>query len=498
MTENTLPAGVLVSFYGDDFTGSSAVMELLSFAGLPTVLFLAPPSAADLARFKGYRGIGVAGIARAQSPEWMDRELPNAFSALEQLNAPINHYKTCSTLDSAPTTGSIGRAIDIGVPIFSLRAGAAVWQPVVIAAPGIGRYQAFGNLFAVYDGQNYRLDRHPVMQRHPATPMDEADVTKHLGKQTARAIGLVDLAAIKAGKGSAQRAAQVDAGKALVSLDVVDEETLVWAGREIWEDRGTGLFAIGSQGIEYALTSYWRAAGLLAPQTTPPRAVAARQIIVASGSVSPGTASQIEWGAANGFELVPVDPTQAVAPANWNTEIARAVDAAKAVLSAGKSPIIATAHGPDDPRIGQMKAASEQAQIDLRVLNARIGTGLGDAIGALIGATDVRRAVVAGGDSSGYAVHALGIRALTALAPLAPGSPLCRAFADTPPVDGLEIALKGGQMGAHDYFGIARAGGTDTYKETRIDQDRSARRRGQNGRAPGHQSAAHPIRRGSR
>ncbi|WP_331284398.1 four-carbon acid sugar kinase family protein [Devosia neptuniae] len=122
MTDNALPAGVLLSFYGDDFTGSSAVMELLSFAGLPTVLFLAPPSAAELARFKSYRGIGVAGIARAQSPEWMDRELPGVFSALEQLGAPIDHYKNCSTLDSAPPTGSIGRAIDIGVPIF-LRAG---------------------------------------------------------------------------------------------------------------------------------------------------------------------------------------------------------------------------------------------------------------------------------------------------------------------------------------------------------------------------------------
>jgi len=377
MTDNALPAGVLLSFYGDDFTGSSAVMELLSFVGLPTVLFLAPPSAAELARFKGYRGIGVAGIARAQSQEWMDRELPGVFSALEQLGAPIDHYKNCSTLDSAPPTGSIGRAIDIGVPIFCGRAGAAAWQPVVIALPGIGRYQAFGDLFADYDGQTYRLDRHPVMQRHPATPMDEADVARHLGKQTERAIGLVDLAAIKAGNGSAQRAAQLAAGKALISLDVVNEQTLVWAGREIWEGRGNGLFAIGSQGIEYALTACWRAAGLLAPQSPPPRAAAANQIIVASGSVSPGTANQIEWGLAHGFDVVSVDPTQVPAQASWNNEIARAVEAAKAVLSAGRSPIIATAQGPADPCIGQMKAAAEQAQLDVPLLNARIGTGLG-------------------------------------------------------------------------------------------------------------------------
>jgi 3-oxoisoapionate kinase len=459
----SLPAGVLLSFYGDDLTGSSAVMELLSFAGLPTVMFLAPPSAADLVRFSAYRAIGVAGIARSQSPEWMDRELPGVFSALEKLGAPINHYKTCSTLDSSPTTGSIGRAIDIGVPIFVARQGAAAWQPVVIAAPGIGRYQAFGNLFAVYDGQNYRLDRHPVMQRHPATPMDEADVARHLGKQTERAIGLVDLAAIKAGRGSAQLSAQIDAGRSLVSFDVIDDETLIWAGREIWEGRGAGLFAIGSQGIEYALCAYWRDAGVLAPQEVPPRAAAAEQIVVASGSVSPGTAGQIAWAEEHGFDVVTVDPARAVTQSDWDGEIARGVEAAKTILSAGRSPIIATARGPDDASITRMTAAA--AGQDAQVLNARIGTGLGDAIGALVAATKVRRVVVAGGDSSGYAAQALGIRALTALAPLAPGSPLCLAVADAAPIDGLEISLKGGQMGAEDYFGIARAGGAGTYKE---------------------------------
>ncbi len=94
-----LPAGWLLSFYGDDYTGSSAVMEVLSFAGLPTVLFLEPPSPSDLARFAAYRGIGVAGIARAQSPAWMDANLPGVFRTLAALGAPIAHYKVCSTFE---------------------------------------------------------------------------------------------------------------------------------------------------------------------------------------------------------------------------------------------------------------------------------------------------------------------------------------------------------------------------------------------------------------
>ena len=57
----------LLTFYGDDFTGSSAVMEVLSFAGLPTMLFLDVPDAAVLSRYPELRAIGVAGVARADS-----------------------------------------------------------------------------------------------------------------------------------------------------------------------------------------------------------------------------------------------------------------------------------------------------------------------------------------------------------------------------------------------------------------------------------------------
>jgi uncharacterized protein YgbK (DUF1537 family) len=66
--------------------------------------------------------------------------------------------------------------------------------------------------------------------------------------------------------------------------------------------------------------------------------------------------------------------------------------------------------------------------------------------------------VVAGGDSSGAAAARLGIVALTAVAPLAPGSPLCRAWSDDPARDGLEITLKGGQVGRPDFFAAAKAG----------------------------------------
>ena len=119
MSARRLPAGPLIAFYGDDFTGSSASMEATAFAGVESVLFLSPPTTERLSDFAGYRVIGVAGVARAQSPEWMDEHLPPVFDLLAAIGAPVIHYKVCSTFDSAPHIGSIGRAADLAAGVFA-------------------------------------------------------------------------------------------------------------------------------------------------------------------------------------------------------------------------------------------------------------------------------------------------------------------------------------------------------------------------------------------
>ncbi len=69
----------------------------------------------------------------------------------------------------------------------------------------------------------------------------------------------------------------------------------------------------------------------------------------------------------------------------------------------------------------------------------------------------MKRGAVSGGDSSGFAMRALGAYALEAIAPIAPGAPLCRVFSTDAEMEGFEIALKGGQMGKADFFGSGRA-----------------------------------------
>lgn len=447
-----LPQGRLVAFYGDDYTGSSAAMEALAFAGLNTVLFLAPPTQERLRDFGAYRGIGIAGVARSRDPEWMDRNLPSLFGLLRTLGTPVVHYKVCSTFDSAPHIGSIGRAADVAAELFE------GWIPMIVADPGMGRFQSFGHLFALAQGKGYRLDRHPTMSKHPVTPMDESDLGIHLAKQTDKAIGLVDFVAMKRGQADARLASALDDDARVVSLDVLDEETLIEAGRLVWERGGAQVFGIGSQGFEAALVAYWRASGLLPKQEPASPVGRVDRIACVSGSVSPVTASQIAYSVSHGFSGIPIDAARAVDEAAWEKEISRVTQEALRVLSDGSNPLVFTAVGPDDPAVAALRQAVITAGVSTESVNDRIGSGLGRILDAVVREAKLRRAVISGGDTSSHAASMLEIDALTAIAPVAPGSPLCRAHSTDPARDGLQIALKGGQVGGDDFFCAVRDG----------------------------------------
>lgn len=455
-TTAPLPAGPLVAWYGDDFTGAAAVMEILAFAGLPAVLFRDIPSPAQRARFAECRGIGIAGTARSHGPDWMDAHLPPVFDWLRGLGAPLTHYKVCSTLDSSPEVGSIGRAIDIAAARIP-----GAWVPCLIASPGIRRYQCFGHLFAAAPGGVFRLDRHPVMARHPVTPMDEADVALHLSRQTARRMGVLDVEALAADAGSrAGLDALVDAGREVICFDTVTHEHLARCGGLLWERRAAAPFVVGSQGIEEALVRHWRQAGLLGPVQSPSGVGPAHGMVVVSGSVSPVTAAQIDWSLAHGFTGIALDAAVLLGgDAAREAEIARVLATALAALSEGVDPLIYTARGPDDPAVAALRLAQAASGADAGRVNAMIGDALGQVLAEVVRRSGVRRAVISGGDTSGHASRRLGLYALTTLAPTIPGASLFRAHSDDAAFDGLELALKGGQMGTPDYFGWIRNGG---------------------------------------
>ncbi|MEM5318413.1 3-oxo-isoapionate kinase OiaK [Paraburkholderia sp. JHI869] len=449
----TWPEGLLLAYYGDDFTGSTDAMEAMAAAGVPTLLCLDTPNPGLLARFPEVRCVGLAGSSRGRTPQWMDDELPRAFSALAALGAPILQYKVCSTFDSSPGIGSIGRAIDIGV-----RSMPGKWSPMIVGAPRLKRYQAFGNLFASVDGTGYRLDRHPTMSRHPVTPMDEADLRRHLQKQTPRQIELVDLVEIRSAAAAGKVRQLMRDDPSVVLIDVLDEETLAASGRLVWEQRGDGIFTASSSGLQYALTAYWRQSGLVPQTPRLPVADPVQAIAAVSGSCSPVTAAQIRWARANGFHVERLDLRRVLDARLHEAEVDRAVSLAAQALVRGQSALVFSAEGPDDPDVIGFDVIAKEAGLARFDAARRVGESLAEIMRRLLERVPLKRVVVAGGDSSGEVAGALGISALSVAAGMAPGSPLCRAWSDDPARDGLEIVLKGGQIGTESFFGSVREG----------------------------------------
>jgi len=437
---------LLLSYYGDDLTGSTDVMEALSLGGVSTVLFMKQPDAALFDRFAHCRAIGLAGTARSESPEWMDTHLTEAFGWLRQLGAALCHYKVCSTFDSSPTVGSIGRAIEIGRRVF----GEAP-VPLIVGAPQLRRYTAFGHLFAGYQGRTFRIDRHPVMSRHPVTPMLESDLLLHLAAQTGLRLGLVDLASLWAGRAGETIDQLARDGAAVILFDVASPETQAAAGAALWRMRESASFIAGSSGVEYALMAEWTASGLAPGKADYSGAGAVDRLVVVSGSVSPTTERQIGHALANGFDGIALDPLELVSDRE-HAVVAKAIAMAGSSLAAGRSVILYTALGPK---------ADRGAEIDSQEgARHRLGRNLGAILRGLVTGQKLRRAVIAGGDTSGHALAQLGVEALTLKVPLpeTPGSPLCLAHSPDPEIDGLEVALKGGQIGNDGYFCAIRAG----------------------------------------
>ncbi len=273
---------LLLTFYGDDFTGSTDALEQLTLAGIRAALFITPLTSAQLKNFPDLQAVGVARKTRSFVPTVMERELKPALLALKKLGARHIHYKVCSTFDSSPEIGSVGRVMDLAAKIFP-----APFIPLLVAAPALGRYTIFGNHFARFgigsSGAIHRLDRHPSISKHPVTPMTEADLRVHLARQTEKKIALFDILKFALPENEFHSALQkILAEKPdVVLFDALTAEHLARIG-EVLEKCAAAkqpFFSVGSSGIEAALAMVWK-------QKSRPRIVAlpANQIPIGSAA----------------------------------------------------------------------------------------------------------------------------------------------------------------------------------------------------------------------
>jgi uncharacterized protein YgbK (DUF1537 family) len=436
-----------LAWVGDDFTGASDTLATLATGGARALLFLDVPTAARLAAVGPLDAVGVATAVRSMAPGAMRAALAPIAAWLAASGVPLVHYKVCSTWDSAPGVGNVGEAVrTLWSPAY------APWVPLVGGQPSLGRWCVFGQLFAQagVGGPVFRIDRHPTMSRHPVTPMDEADLAAHLAKQGLAPVATIDWRTLEAGDAAidaALRAAIGDAAAAdagvigaaaprPVLLDALRDAHLAAIGTAFARHaRGRPVLAVGASSVAQAALAAWRAAGTL--RATVPTAVARAAVEPAggpvfalAGSLSPLSARQVAH--ATRFERLALDAARLAAGDAAYRDATAAAIASR--LAAGAHVLAGTSLGVEPPR------AADPA--------------LAPACGALLAAVVARvrcaRIGVIGGDTSSRAVQALAPWALGWVGRLGGSSPVVRAHADDPAVDGLELMLKGGQMGEDD------------------------------------------------
>jgi 3-oxoisoapionate kinase len=427
---------ILLAFYGDDFTGSTDALEFISRAGAKTVLFTEPPTLEQLKSFPDLDAFGVAGKTRALNLDEMEKILVPAFEQMKTIGAKHIHYKVCSTFDSSPTVGSIGKAIDCGAKVFDSK-----MIPVLGGMPALGRYCVFGNLFAKMgigsNGEIYRIDKHPSMSKHPVTPMNEADLRIHLGKQTNKKIGLIDNVQQKAKK---KEWLDNITDEEIVLLDTMNEDELSKIGEWLnaQQKKQGQLFSVGGSGIEMALGNYWNKVRILKPVTKWKKIHKSKSLLVISGSCSPVTAGQIVYARANGFEEVILDAVKICNDGPVDINVTQKVCE---LLSQKKNLIVHT--------------GEKQTQ---NLSSEKLGIALGTIAKKAVMNSNVKRVVIAGGDTSSYAARAMEIDAVEMIAPLIIGAPLCKAYSKNEKINGLEVNFKGGQVGDEKYFEVLRNG----------------------------------------
>jgi len=445
---------LLLAYYGDDFTGSTDALEFLTLAGVKTVLFLRKPEQKDIERFPEIQAIGLAGKSRSMSPSEMETELCNAFENLKSFAPNHFHYKVCSTFDSAPHVGNIGKAIEIGSEVFNQKT--VLVSP---SAPHLGRFCVFGNLFArmgtIGNGEIYRIDRHPSMSKHPVTPALEGDLTLHLAKQTGKSINLINLTTIEKGTLEVQEAVENNQAEILF-FDGFNLEHLKTIGTVFNQlaSKKT-LFSVGSSGIEMALGLAWEEEKIIGDKIVFQSAGEVSPLLVLSGSCSPVTSGQIEYALQNGFQEIVLE-SKAV-DSDYQTEIIKNTVAQIITnFNQGKSTVLHTSTGSNDSRIAETEAyflAKGFSANDIQKQCSTIyGSVLGQITNEVLKAIPLKRILFAGGDTSSYAASELDILALEMIAPIAPGAPLCKAVSDREWVNGIEMNFKGGQVGTADYF----------------------------------------------
>ncbi|WP_422077904.1 3-oxo-tetronate kinase [Vannielia sp.] len=412
--------GIILGAIADDFTGATDLANTLAREGMSVVQVIGVPDASTLPQ--GADAVVVALKTRtAPKAEAIAQSRAAADWLLSQGAAQIL-FKYCSTFDSTPE-GNIGPVAD--ALLDHLGAPFAILCP---AFPANGRTVYKGTLFV---GDVPLAES--SMKDHPLTPMRDSSLIRLMDRQSRHKTGLIPHEHLRRGpEAIAEHTATLRAeGARYGVVDALTDEDLRTIGTAI----GGHRLITGGSGIALGLPDYHRSRGTLAPGAAPTLPIADGRALVISGSCSQATRAQVAR-AASLWPARKVDLTRAVegaAEAEALIAWARSQPAGAPVLIYGSS----------DP--------AEVARTQARIGATRAGELMESTLASVaqaLNAEGFRRIVVAGGETSGAVVTALGVKALRIGPQIAPGVPWTETLGRTPTA----LALKSGNFGKETFF----------------------------------------------
>jgi len=411
---------ILLGAIADDFTGATDLANTLVRQGMRTVQLIGVPTAAPPEEVDA---IVVALKSRTIPASQAVEQSLAALAWLRQAGARQVLFKYCSTFDSTDQ-GNIGPVAD--ALMQALDTDFTVFCP---AFPENGRTIYRGYLFV-----GDVLLSESGMRDHPLTPMRDANLVRVLGRQTPHKVGLVPLSAVNQGAVvvRAEFTRLRASGYRHAILDAVADADLLTLGEAIADLK----LVTGGSGIALGLPDNFRRIGLLgatrqADKLPPVRGAAA----VISGSCSTATLAQVAAMRAQ-YPAFEVDP---LALAAGQPVAAAALEWATSRL--GDAPLLVFASAPPE----RVRAVQEELGRD------RAGTLVEEALAQIARGLierGVRRLVVAGGETAGAIVQALGITGLRIGPQIDPGVPWTTSLGEPT----IALALKSGNFGREDFF----------------------------------------------
>lgn len=413
----------LLGCIADDFTGATDLANMLVRGGMRAVQTIGVP-ASDTTTTAGLEADALIVALKSRTIP-AEEAVAQSLAALEWLRARGCRqflFKYCSTFDSTDK-GNIGPVADALLD--------ALGEDFTIACPAFpenGRTIFRGNLFV-----GDVLLSESGMQNHPLTPMTDPNLVRVLQRQTKSKVGLIAYDVIAKGPQAVRDRIAVlrKEGVRMAIADAVSDADLYVLGEACADLK----LITGGSGIALGLPNNFRAANLLteADHASDLPKIEGKSVVLA-GSASKATNEQVaEWRASKpSFRIDPL------ALSRGEPVVEKAVEFA--AKHGDETVLIYATSTPDEVKAVQKELGVDQAGHLVEQALASIASGLRE--------MGVRKFVIAGGETSGAVVQALGVKSLRIGAQIDPGVPATQSIGEEP----LALALKSGNFGTRDFF----------------------------------------------